>query len=152
VKKLVYTFRTFPEISLLEESFGNVFVFGKLKEDLEMFLHEIKNEKPDLILGVAELPKRYKISKFESQAINQFHQINKVSKHGKDSYPLFIPDIGDSSFRVDLKKNDDSFCNWTMYKICEYIGLSNNDIKHTFCHINVADINKLKMTIDGLDR
>lgn len=68
MKLLLYSFRTFPHKKLLEQN--NVFVFGKLKQDLEVFKKIIISKQPNLILGIAH--KQSGKSQFEIKAINQF--------------------------------------------------------------------------------
>lgn len=147
----IYTFRTCPFSGELRGLFGDVFVFGKLKEDLEKFKLEIVNDKPDYILGIAHIPKFYKSSQFETSAINQFQRVKKVSREGIDKYNLFVPDLNNTNFRIS-KKNGDSFCNWTIYKISEFLSEEKLGCKFIFTHLKVEDINNLNGIITNLNR
>lgn len=134
MKTLVYTFRTFPDIFTLEEIFGEVFVFGSLKKDLQEFLKIIESVKPDLILGIA---KSEGCSRVELVAINQFGKTKKIEKDGPKSLELIIPE-------VDIKMAQTttaSFCNWTAYKLA----LKTNRV--AFIHINENDLNILSALV-----
>ena len=139
MKILAYTFRTFPEIERLKDIFPNVFIFGKLKQDLKLFKEEILKEKPDLILGIAIIKKE---SQIESKTVNKFNNYS-ISKNGCESYELFIPD-NLSDFNIN-KGTTTSFCNWTMYKISELVNENNFNTNLSFVHLNSSDIAKLKV-------
>lgn len=129
---LLYTFKSFKALDKLEKEFGKVFIFNKLKDDLEQFKQIIKAQHPKYIIGVAKPPRTF--SKIETKAINRFNK-NKVNKLGKDSYDLFIPDWGYKSFTPT-----NTFCNWTMYKLSELIEGTNS--KLIFLHLHESDIDK----------
>lgn len=132
MKTLIYTFRTFP----FKDKIPVLFIFGKLKEDFEIFSNLILNEKPEIIIGIA---KNESFSCFEKQTINRFNKDKKISKHGKEFFELYIPT---DSFAFSNKATD-SFCNWTCYKIKEFIENNNLNIKLSFIHINEKDLDKL---------
>ena len=126
-KILLYTFRTFPRIGELSELNTELFVFGKLKEDLPKFLEMLKNLQPDIIIGIAKSTSN--ISRFETKAVNIFNKTKKVSKDGREYYSLNYPSGGYGNIKVNNSYTD-SFCNWTMYKIAE-----NTKVKHQFVHM-----------------
>ncbi len=141
MKLLVYTFRTFPHSHKLEDIFGTVFVFDKIKDGLIKFENLILKNQPNLILGVAK--SNYKFSVFEPKAINQFHKKGRVSKNEKFEYPLFVPHINNSVFKVSNKPTD-SYCNYTIFKIAEFLeSESLNIVKFSFVHILPKDIEAL---------
>lgn len=131
---VVYTFRTFPEIEKLKENFGEVFVFGKLKEDLEKFIKIIETKKPKYVLGVA---KTKNVSQFEKYAINKFGQMGTINKNGLSKIELYVPKKIDKGFQISTKTTN-SFCNWTMYKIGEYLLKYGLDIKFMFVHYSAS--------------
>lgn len=135
---LVYTFRTFPYKSALSKFCDNYFVFGKLKDDLKKFVRIVGQRRPDLIVGIAKSSKNY--SRFERKAINQFNKTGVISKDGAPSYKLYYPSKGYKAIKLSDKPTD-SFCNWTMYKIAEYINKSKTRLM--FVHIKEKDIKKL---------
>ena len=53
MKILSYTFRTFPFLNNLRDTFPEVFIFGKLKIDIENFCDHIIKTRPDMIIGIA---------------------------------------------------------------------------------------------------
>lgn len=147
MKTMCYTFRTFPELNILEKYFGQVFVFGKLKENLEKFKEIILEQDPDLILGIANNKK----SSIKPIAINNFGKNKKVSKEGKNFYDLFIPEELSKVIPISRFK-DDTFCNWTAYKIAEYIEENNLETRLSFVHLNMKDelvLNKLDRAINA---
>jgi len=50
---VTYTFRTFPKISLLKKESPHLFIFSKLKQDIESFCDYLLKVNPDFIIGVA---------------------------------------------------------------------------------------------------
>jgi len=137
---LVYTFRTFPYISELEDIFGKIFVLGKLKKGLEILGNKIKSEKTDLVLGIAKSTKAF--STFEPTAINKFNQNGKVSANGKVSYPLFVPDLKNTPFKISDQPTT-SFCNYSAYKTAKFINTHDIPTKLSFVHILKKDIPRL---------
>jgi len=142
---LFYTFRTFPWFDDLKSIIGqDVFVFGKLKEDLEKFKKLIDENQPDIIIGIAKSP--HQSSQMEAYAINNFHG-KKIDKNSKiELYKLHCPKI------ENIKLNDrpsNTFCNWTMYKISEYLDQKNIDTKLIFIHTKKDDLHLLPNLIIG---
>ena len=127
---IVYTFRTFPEIEKLKKIFGEVFVFGKLKEDLEKFINIIETKKPKYILGVA---KGNNVSQLEKYAINKFGKTGIIDKNGSELIELYVPKELKKDFKVSAKPTS-SFCNWTMYKIGSYLLENKLKTKLMFVH------------------
>lgn len=136
MKIIIYTFRTFPKIAELQQEFGDIFVFGALKEDLKTFLEILEKEKPDLVLGIAA----EKNSRVEQVAVNRFNK-GKIIAGGSDIIQLHIPK--DIVFKV-AQNPTRSFCNWTMYKIANFIKENNLSTKFIFIHLNPKEIGKLK--------
>lgn len=135
MKVLLYTFRSFPWVRELKKLDIELFVFGKLKEDLPKFLELVHNTKPDFIVGVA---KSSKTSRFETRAVNIFNNTKKISKDGRGHYLLDYPSGGFQNIKVN-NSNTHSFCNWTMYKIAE-----STKIKQQFVHIAEIDLDVFK--------
>lgn len=146
MKILVYSFRTFPYIDALNKLFPRVFIFGKLKEDLERFYTLILDENPSMIIGLAR--SNTDNSYFESKAINRFNKNAKVVKSGRDELSLFVPDTNGSSFKIS-KKTTASFCNYTMYKIRSFLEQKGLDIPFAFSHINCNDLQELSVVLEG---
>jgi hypothetical protein len=111
-----------------------VFVFGKLKQDLETFRRLIEKNRPEIVLGMAEVESS---SRFETFAVNQFN-LNKINRQGRESYSLFVPP--EISFPVTTNTTN-TFCNWTMYKISEIIQGMN--CKIAFVHFNGKDVDRV---------
>ena len=141
MKPLIYTFRTFPHIHKLEDMFGTVFVFDKIKDSLIKFENLILKDQPNLILGVAK--SNYKFSAFEPKAINQFHKKGRVSKNEKFEYPLFVPNINNPVLKVSNKPTY-SYCNYVMFKVAEFLENENlSTVKFSFVHVRPKDIETL---------
>ena len=85
---MIYTFRTNPFKDKLKLEFPDLFIFGKLKEDLELLSKRILEEKPLYVLGIANTTKG---SQFESIAINQFNADKKIVSGGKPTFNLYVP-------------------------------------------------------------
>jgi len=134
-KILIYTFGTFPYKKELSKFFGDYFVFGKLKRDFEDFARLIVKDRPKLILGIARSTGNY--SQFEKEAINRFNKTGIISRAGSSSYELYYPKKGYKSIGLSDKPTD-SFCNWTMYKIAEYV--NKLKIRSMFVHITGKDL------------
>ncbi|HEY0908138.1 MAG TPA: hypothetical protein VGE35_02190 [Candidatus Paceibacterota bacterium] len=131
-KLLVYSFRTNKHIVAFKEAEIDVFVLGKLKEDMAKLVELIEKRQPARVIGVAEIKTK---SRFESVAINSFGPKGKVNRRGKKSYALYIPKS--PIFHVS-KIPTRSFCNWAMYKVSEAIG--SRGVRHSFVHFNRGDI------------
>ncbi len=125
---MIYTFRTCP----FKDHFPEAFVFGKLKLDLEILKKKILEEKPEIILGIA---KAKDFTRFETTVINKFNK-NKINPDGKTSFALYIP----SKIFPKSKNPTHSFCNWTAYKIKEFLKENNLPTKLAFVHVKEQDI------------
>jgi hypothetical protein len=130
---LIYTFRTFPYISELEENFRELFVFSKLKEDWVSF-EKLLSEQPDKVLGVAQTDGP---SREEPIAINRFN-LGTVIRGGVERLELHT-----SGILPPAQKPTHTFCNWTMYHTQNYINQHNPQTKFSFIHINKNDLNLL---------
>jgi len=140
-KILVYTFRTFPYQEELKREVGDVFVLGRLKEDLERFFRLILKEKPKIIVGVALADSDY--SSFEPITINKFNKNTKIIKERKEEFSLFVPKVKKTKFRISLRPTT-SFCNYSTYKIKSFLEKEKLKIALTFTHIREEDIKVLK--------
>lgn len=129
---LIYTFRTFPWKDELEQVLPDFFVFGKLKEDFERFCLEIETKKPDWIIGIAKGRRTI----WESLAANQFNQ-GKIIKGGVEKYDLYIPEK--TSFPIH-ETAWTTFCNWTAYKIQEFLERNKSEAKLSFLHLAKKDL------------
>ncbi len=142
---LIYTFRTFPWIEDLQKvafSLGckDVFVFGKLKDDLKRFFELIEEEKPQWIIGVARGR-----TGWDKQAFNKFNQY-QIIKSGVEYYDLYVPDS-----QLPLRQFPEAtFCNWTAYRINDFLNTKNQDIKLSFVHLRKADLPRLGLLRDQL--
>lgn len=132
---LVYSFRTNKYLDKFKKEGIEVFVFGKLKEDLKKFQDLIEKLEPKFIIGLAEVKEQ---SRLETLAINSFGQKGKVNKAGKDSYSMHIP--VEAPFPKS-KRSSNSFCNWTMYKIAEIV--NTKDTRFSFIHFNQDHLGKV---------
>jgi pyrrolidone-carboxylate peptidase len=138
---MIYTFRTSPFKDELQKQFKEVFIFGSLKKDFEEFKRKIAESKPKYIIGIAKTENN---SQFETTAINQFNSTKKINAEGKLEFNLHIPT--NNPFKIS-KKASDSFCNWTMYKIAQYIEENKLDTKIIFIHLNQLDLPTVKSLI-----
>ena len=144
MKYIYYTFRTNPFLKELSYLFGEIFVFNKLNIDFKKFKKKIIKEKPDLIVGLAKTPKNF--SYFDLNCFNQFGKNKRIIKNGEKKYNLFI--IKNIDFRIiDNLTTKKSFCNWTMYKIINFIKEENLKTKLMFTHIKKDDLEKLETTL-----
>lgn len=136
---VVYTFRTFP----YRKEIGANFVFGKMNEDFEVFKASLDAE-PDFVVGVALTDGK---SRIESRCVNKFGKEKTIIKGGSDEFPLYIP-------KLDLlpvsHAHTTTFCNWTMYKISQYIQTKKLNTKLIFVHTNKSDILKVTDLIKNL--
>lgn len=131
---LVYTFRTFPYITQLEATFGDVFVFGKLKDDWTPFSNLLA-ENPDQILGIA-LTKGASCE--ERVAINKFNH-GTIIRDGKDQFSLSL-----AGLFPPATKPTHTFCNWTMYHTQHYILKRAMKTSFSFIHVNKDDLVRLE--------
>lgn len=138
---LIYTFRTFPWIHELETQFGEVFVFGKLKEDLIKFEKLISRIEPKLILGAAK--SNHKFSHFKREAVNRFGK-GKILPNCPESINLFVPDLTGTSFKI-CQNPGNTFCNWVMYRVGLII--KDKNCRQMFCHTAEKDIEKISQII-----
>lgn len=136
---VVYTFRTFASKHELENIFGQVFVFSKLKEDLATMKRLLLLQKPPYILGIAST-KGY--SRLERYAVNKFNN-KSLQINGPDKLYLHIPPNKKSLFHVSEKPTH-SFCNWTMYHLQTFILQAGLDTKLIFVHVSVHDLGRLE--------
>lgn len=134
MRTLIYSFRTNRHKEFLQQSFEHVFIFeNTLKEEFERLKTLILTKKPDWIIGIGMIKRKRAV--FDYAAINKFHKNGSVTKNGKEEYPLFIPDDGAQSFKK-APFTTNSFCNWTAYKIAEFIEKNNLQIKSSFIHLH----------------
>lgn len=143
-KMLVYTFRTFPYQNELRKEFDDLFILGKLKEDLQRFFKLIREEKPILIMGVALADSKQ--SFFEPRTINKFHRIGKVTREGKEEFLLFVPDLQNKIFKISRNPSS-TFCNYSMYKIKFFLEQEKLAVPLAVTHIKREDIKRLKETL-----
>ncbi|NMC36056.1 hypothetical protein GYA49_03340 [Candidatus Beckwithbacteria bacterium] len=136
---LVYSFKTFPYKKEIEDIFPSIFYFYKLTKDIETFKQLIIQNKPDYVVGIAF--KKYGQSCFEPQTVNIFNKKAKITRNGIDSYNLFIPTY--LNFKTSNYQSR-SFCNWTMYKVSEFINWQHLATKLIFTHISRKDIIHLR--------
>lgn len=139
---LVYTFRTNKHVSVFKQVGIEVFVFGKLKQDLVTFQRLIHIVKPQSIIGLAEVKGR---SVIETRAVNAFGRAGTIHKNGKAAYKLSVPKKRPFSLS---KKPTRSFCNWTTYKICEFA--ESKSIRVHFIHYNPGDLPDVIYFIDDI--
>lgn len=140
-KILVYTFRTFPYIKELKNEFQEVIVLGKLKDDIDMLCTKIIELRPKFVLGIAKSNR--KKSYFEPLTINKFNKSNQVIKHTNKDFFLYVPNLNETNFLI-TKNPTTSFCNYSMYKVQNFLDENNLEIHFSFTHINQEDINSLK--------
>jgi hypothetical protein len=139
---VVYSFRTNKFLSQLRATGFDVFVFGKLKDDLVRFQQLVEDAKPSRIVGIAVVKTR---SRFETRAVNRFGRRGKVSPAGKASYLLYVPP---ESMFPRSRRATTSFCNWTAYKTSEFA--EPKGIKVSFLHFNDNDISAVIDFLNGL--
>lgn len=124
---LIYTFRTLRFIDSLGE---NVFVFGKLREDFDQFREQVRAIRPIVILGIGSARQ----TQYEALAVNQYHG-KVLDMSGPSSFSLFIPP---SELPVSYNGTT-SFCNWTTYKIAQFLEREDLQTKLVFLHIAPHD-------------
>jgi hypothetical protein len=139
MNSIIYTFRTFP----YKAEVGANFVFGNLKRDFDDFKVLLDTE-PENIVGVALTNGK---SKIETRGVNRFGKTKTIVKDGVGEFSLHIPEL--KLFPVSGAYTT-SFCNWTMYRISEFIFAKKLKTKLTFVHINKSDIPQLKDLIKNL--
>jgi hypothetical protein len=102
-----------------------------IQKEIETFKDIIITQNPDHIIGIAA----FRTTQFESKAINQFNKSKTVSVKGKDSYNLSIPKIGCKIH----KSAYDSFCNWSSYKVSEFVDKWGLSSQVSFLHCTLED-------------
>jgi hypothetical protein len=133
---LVYTFSTYQYTEELKEIFPDVFIFGNLKDDLNVFKKYLMPGCPN-VLGIASTNYRSRIEPF---AVNKFN-IGLIDKNGPEYIKLFLePKL--THFNV-AENPTTTFCNWTMYKIAHLIHTRELNCKFSFIHLNSQDVGKL---------
>ncbi len=128
---LFYTFKSFPFSDSLPE---NSFVLAKLNSDIKLLEERILNDKPEIVIGVG-LVRGF--SRFERIAVNKFNKV-KVNKNSQESFSLVFPEKGFENIKLSYKPTR-SFCNWSAFKLAEFIEENNLDLKLSFLHINRKD-------------
>ncbi|MFA6197691.1 MAG: hypothetical protein WC734_00855 [Patescibacteria group bacterium] len=134
---LCYSFRTNKHLDLFRQNDVDVFVFGSLNSDLARFERKLVSEIPKRIIGLAHTKKA---TQFEAVAINTFGSNKKIARPGQDCY--YLDTNNASGFQIS-KVPTTTFCNWTMYKIAEYISKHSNNIKFSFVHFNESDLDSI---------
>jgi hypothetical protein len=141
---LAYTFRTFPHRDELSREFGEVFVFGKLRDDMTVFGERVLTECPRRILGVA-MANSSSPSAFESVCINRFGTRGYISREGEAEYRLHVPEPPGPFVRNDTPTS--AHCNWTMYRISETLSTLGLAIPLSFAHLRPEDIPSLRSVL-----
>ncbi len=128
-KVILFTFRTFPEdlLESLETTKDQIFIFGKLKEDIERFKEVLKHSDTDHAIGFALSGK----SRQETTALNKFNN-GSIDVSAPVSRVLKVLDK--SPFK-EASKPTHSFCNYAMFTLSEFIETS-------FFHIKNEDFRK----------
>ena len=139
---MVYTFRTYKDVAQLERIFGvKVPVLGELKKDIESLCTRLSMEKPEYILGVANTRGK---SVMETATVNNIHG-HMINLLGDESYNLYVP--SPTVFNLSIKTTR-TFCNYSMYKIAEYIRQNKLQSKLMFVHLNSKDLEKMRDLIN----
>lgn len=137
---LAYTFRTFPALAELQEMFNSeVFIFGKLRDDLVAFKQLIDSTQPDIIFGTATAGR----SRFEPIASNRFGRNGSVIANGPSVLPLATPYVIPKGFSLAAAPTH-TFCNWTMYQIQTYLQANHPNTRLVFAHTRLQDIKLLR--------
>ncbi|HEY1074444.1 MAG TPA: hypothetical protein VGE59_01945 [Patescibacteria group bacterium] len=90
---------------------------------------------PRYILGIGNAH----VTQYESIALNQFHG-KAIDKTGPSSYALSIPRTG-----IPIStKGTKSFCNWTMYKLAQFIEQEGLDAELFFLHTARSDKSRIR--------
>src|SRR5690606_14080811 len=126
---LFYTFASFPLAHLENAVKQPVVVLNQLKKDMIYLQNLIVERNPELVVGIAKT--KYQ-TQWETTCRNVFHKTKKVSKHNLyDHYDLFHP--SPTSFRKN-KQPSDTFCNWSMFRLCEFLSELSSVIPLAFVH------------------
>lgn len=129
-------------MAVLQGIGAEVTVLGSLKRDIEALYTRLLLEKPEYLLGVADTKKS---SVIEPVTINDIHG-RKINKDGAERLELFIP--SPALFKISTKATN-SFCNYSMYKIAEFINLNNLETKLIFVHLNKTDDETLMFLVNN---
>lgn len=140
---MFYTFKSFPFIDALP---ADSFILAKLNSDIKDFQQTILRSQPELIIGIGSVKG---FSRFERIAVNKFNN-GKVSKFSKQYFDLTFPEKGLDGLRLSYRPTK-SFCNWSAFKLAEFIQENNLNTKLSFVHINRKDKTKLLKLIDYLN-
>lgn len=143
MKVLLYSFDTSKSKTLLDGE--NAYFIHKLKEDLKILSEQVLNDKPDLILGIAA----FRRSQIECFALNQFNKF-KVSKNNKKHIYNLETETFQKFFSNLNKKPYTTFCNWSSYKISEFVEDNKLNTKIAFIHVNLKDKEILKRMVKEL--
>ncbi len=127
---ILFTFRTFPAelLKSLEDIDVEIFIFGKLKEDIERFQNIVKINGANHAIGFALSAK----SRQETTALNKFNN-GSIDVSASVSRELKVLDK--SPFKV-ANKPTHSFCNYVMFALSGFIDTS-------FFHVEQEDFVKL---------
>lgn len=131
-KVLFYTFKSFPYIDVFNTD--ELFVLAKLSNDINLLEERILEDKPEVIIGVGVVRG---FSRFERVAVNKFNKV-KVSKNSIEYYDLSSPEKGFENIKLSYKPTR-SFCNWSAFKLAEFIEQNKLDSKLSLLHINRKD-------------
>lgn len=140
-KVLFYTFKSFPFKDVLP---ANSFVLAKLNSDIKQLQQLILEQKPEIIIGIG-LVRGF--SRFERVAVNKFNN-GKVGRVSKEYFDLTFPEKGFENLKLSYKPTK-SFCNWSAFKLAEFIEQNNLDLKLSFLHINRKDKLELIKYVDS---
>src|SRR3989339_830645 len=113
--------------------------FKILIKTIDSFCKKILEVKPKLILGVA---KSKKYSYFEPETINRFNKSKKVISSLNEEFILDIPNLDNTNCLI-RKRPTTSFCNYSMYKIKNFLEENNLEIPFSFVHIKQQDMKLL---------
>lgn len=143
---LLYTFSTFPWTTPLQSSGIPVIVLQKLTTDLQQIQAMIVHHRPEHVIGIARSDND--ISFMETKTINSFHK-KKVSKNNPvEKYLLDTPDL---PFRKRQNATH-SFCNWSAFKLAEYIKDNALSTKISFVHVAERDLETLVKWLEEMSR
>lgn len=143
---LIYTFSTFPLKNQLQSDFPKTFIFHQFKKDLELFKQMVLTNPPNLIIGLAKSKNQY--SWIETKTVNKFTQ-KKVSINNPTQQYDLTKIILPKEFRLNYHYST-SFCNWTMFKISEFIQQNNLPSKLNFVHLQSQHYSLLKKSLNYL--
>ena len=142
-KVLFYTFKSFPYIDVFNTD--ELIILAKLSDDIKLLEDTILKEKPEVVIGVG-LVRGF--SRFERIAVNKFNK-GQVSKNSIEYYDLSFPEKGFENLKLSYKPTR-SFCNWSAFKLAEFMEQNNLDSKLSFLHINRKDRLELIKYLDSL--